>query len=402
MLERAPSRTDGPQASEPPRTPEPAGDAESRAAAEEAGLRYVNDRMPGIRRVRQGRGVRYVDPDGSPVRDRETLERIRALAVPPAWRDVWISTTPRGHIQAVGRDARGRKQYRYHARWRAARDETKFGQLIAFGHALPALRRRVARDLARRGIPRERVLATVVRLLETTLARIGNEEYARENGSFGLTTLRDHHVRVSGARLEFRFTGKSGKPHALRVDDRRLAGLVKACQSLPGRVLFQYLDDQGQPQSVDSGEVNAYLREISGADFTAKLFRTWAGTVRALVGLRALEVPDSRTDAKRAIGETVKEVAASLRNTPAVCRKSYIHPALLEDFEQGELHAILGAVRTSDRPRALSADERLLMAFLVVAERRARRAARRGRRAARRPTGAGSRRARRSSHERAG
>jgi DNA topoisomerase-1 len=272
--------------------------------------------MPGIKRVRRGAGFRYVMPEGAQVRDPADLARIRALAIPPAWTDVWISVTPRGHIQAIGRDARHRKQYRYHARWREVRDETKYGQLVEFGRALPAIRRRVQRDMARPGLPREKVLALVVSLLESTGIRIGNEEYARTNQSFGLTTLREKHVEVSGHTIRFKFRGKSGKQHDVSVTDRRVARMVKACQDIPGQELFQYLDEAGAPQSVESSDVNAYLREVSGEEFTAKLFRTWAGTVSALTALRSREPAESATGAKRTLVEVVKEVAARLGNTP--------------------------------------------------------------------------------------
>jgi len=273
-------------------TPAPA--AEAVDAAKSAGLRYVSTAPlpPGIRRLRRGKGFRYVSTTGATVRDQADLARIKALAIPPAWTDVWISPSPLGHIQAMGRDARGRRQYRYHARWRTVRDETKYGLLVAFGRALPAIRRRVRADLARTGLPREKVTAVVVHLLDLTMMRVGNEEYARNNGSFGLTTLRDRHVRFPAGALEFRFRGKSGKEHCVRVADKRLARIVKACQDIPGNELFQYLDAEGQRQSLDSSDVNAYLRDVGGAEMSAKVFRTWAGTVQAVATPRALPVPD--------------------------------------------------------------------------------------------------------------
>ena len=245
-------------------------------AARAAGLRYVSDTNPGITRKRAGKGFTYTGPDGEKVRDKETLARIKALAIPPAWTEVWISPDEHGHIQATGRDAKGRKQYRYHARWREVRDETKFNRMVAFGKALPGIRKRVEKHLSLPGLPREKVLATVVRLLETTLIRVGNEEYARENKSFGLTTMRKQHVQVNGTELRFRFRGKSGRTHNVSVVDSRLAAVVKRCQDLPGQDLFEYVDDGGEMQDVDSADVNEYLREISGEDFTAKDFRTWA------------------------------------------------------------------------------------------------------------------------------
>jgi DNA topoisomerase-1 len=354
------------------REPEPtAAIAEATDAARTAGLHYVSDLTPGIRRLRRGRGFRYAAPDGGTVRDPAELERIRALVIPPGWTDVWICASRRGHIQAIGRDARGRKQYVYHPRWREVRDETKYGQLIAFGRALPAIRRRVRHDLARAGLPREKVLATVVSLLETTMMRIGNEEYARTNQSFGLTTLRERHVSVSGQTIQFQFRGKSGKQHDVRVSDRRLAKIIKTCQDIPGYELFQYLDDQGARQRIDSADVNAYLREFGADEFTAKLFRTWAGTVQALTALRSRGPAESVTQARRTLVEVVREVAGRLGNTPAVCRKCYIHPAVLAGFEDGTLHARLDLLSSSPRRGAgLSADERLTLAFLAGAQRR--------------------------------
>lgn len=321
-------------------------------SAKAAGLRYVRDSDPGIRRLRSGRGFKYRAPDGSTVRDREVLQRIRSLVIPPAWTDVWICTSPSGHIQVSGRDARGRKQYRYHPRWRAVRDENKYGRMVAFGKALPAIRRRVRSDLARPGLPREKVLATVVQLLETTLIRVGNEEYARTNKSFGLTTMRSRHVRVSGSTLRFRFQGKSGKAHEVDVSDRRLAKIVKRCQDIPGYELFQYLDEEGQTHSIDSADVNDYLREISGEEFTAKDFRTWAGTMLAAQQLRSAARAESDTDAKSRIVEVVKVVAARLGNTPAVCRAHYVHPGLFESFLAGSLPTSPSGSRSRKREEA--------------------------------------------------
>ena len=255
-------------------------------SAIEAGLRYVTDEKPGIRRLRSGKGFRYVRPDGTAVRDEQTLRRIASLVIPPAWTDVWITTDPRGHLQATGRDAKGRKQYRYHPRWRAVRDENKYERMLAFGAAMPTIRARVDADLARPGLPREKVLATVVRLLEATLIRVGNEEYARENRSYGLTTLRNRHVDVHGSELRFEFRGKSGKDHQVSVRDRRLANVIRRLQELPGQEVFQYLDADGARHTIDSDDVNAYLREISGLELSAKDFRTWAGTILCAVALR--------------------------------------------------------------------------------------------------------------------
>jgi DNA topoisomerase-1 len=333
-------------------------------AARSAGLQYVTDRAPGIRRQKCGRGFRYVTAEGRTLRDKDDLLRIRALAIPPAWTDVWISATPRGHIQAFGRDARRRKQYRYHARWREVRDETKFGQLVEFGETLPEIRRRVDADMAQPGLSREKVLATVVRLLEMTMMRIGNPEYARANRSFGLTTLRDRHVKVSGQTLRFRFTGKSGKAHDLQVSDRRVAKIVRACQDIPGYEVFKYLDEEEQARDVDSGDVNAYVREISGADFTAKLFRTWAGSVQALEGFVAIAPAETQTEAKRNVVQVVKDVASALGNTPAVCRKSYIHPALIDGYLKGTLHETLQSIPRRRTPPRMTANERLLLGFL--------------------------------------
>jgi DNA topoisomerase-1 len=305
--------------------------------AEAAGLTYVSDHDPGIRRRKSGTGFSYVRPDGQPVRDEATLDRIRKLAIPPAWTDVWICPKAKGHIQAVGRDQRRRKQYRYHERWRQVRDSHKYDRVIAFGRALPRLRRRVEQDLGRRGLPREKVLAAVVRVMEITLIRVGNEEYAKQNKSFGLTTLRDQHARIAGGEAIFEFRGKSGKVHRTGFHDRRLARIVKACQDLPGQRLFQYIGEDGEQHAVESADVNAYIREVMGEDFSAKDFRTWAGTVAAAHALILSEPCASATHAKRTISTCVKAVAGVLGNTAAVCRGSYIHPAVLESYAKGEL-----------------------------------------------------------------
>jgi DNA topoisomerase-1 len=317
-------------------------------SAKAAGLRYVTDDAPGIRRRKRGQGFAYVDPQGRPVRDAKTLERIRKLAIPPAWTDVWICTTANGHLQATGRDARGRKQYRYHAEWRTVRDETKFGKMLVFGDALPQIRARVDEDLSRRGLPREKVLAAVVKLLETTLIRIGNREYMKQNKSFGLTTLRDGHVDIQGSTLRFEFRGKSGKEHQVEIQDRRLARVVKQCRDLPGQTLFQYLDDDGVRQSIRSEDVNAYLKEITGQEFTAKDFRTWGGTVLALSALLEVGLCESEKEANRAVVQMVKQVSAELGNRPAICRKYYVHPMVIDTFVQGKLVDVLaGAVEES-------------------------------------------------------
>ncbi|MHB8529923.1 MAG: DNA topoisomerase IB [Caulobacteraceae bacterium] len=301
------------------------------------GLTHVSDHEPGIRRVGAGSAVAYFQPDGAPMREPASLERIRRLAIPPAWTNVWISPRPSGHIQAVGRDARGRKQYRYHPRWRASRDEAKYERLYAFGAALPRLRARVEADLAHRGLTRERVLGAVVRLLEVTLVRVGNTEYAKANGSFGLTTLRKRHVTLTGVGAVFEFRGKSGVIHRTGFHDRRLARVLRGCGALPGQRLFQYLDETGERHSIDSHDVNAYLRAALGADFSAKDFRTWAGTLAAAKALVRQPPPRSEAEAKRAIVTCVKAVADLLGNTPAVCRACYIHPAVFEAYQSSTL-----------------------------------------------------------------
>jgi DNA topoisomerase-1 len=313
--------------------------------------------------VRTRTAFRYVDAGGRTLKDAETLARIRALAIPPAWTEVWICPYAEGHLQATGRDARGRKQYRYHARWREVRDEVKYGRMIAFGQALARIRRRVARDLKRPGMPRERVLATVVRLLETTLIRVGNEEYVRTNGSFGLTTLRDKHARVRGTRIQFQFRGKSGKWRSIELADKRLARLVKRCRDLPGDELFQYLDDSGQCRSIGSADVNDYLRSIAGEEFTAKDFRTWAGTVLAATTLIEGGSPSSGRAGKRRIVEAIRLVSERLGNTLAVCRKCYVHPAVLESYLDGTLLRDFSS--NGARPiHGLRGPEQALLSFL--------------------------------------
>jgi DNA topoisomerase-1 len=331
-------------------------------AAASAGLRYINDHDPGLRRETSRAGVDYFDAEGRPVRDPRTLERIRHLAIPPAWTDVWICPDPRGHIQAVGRDARGRKQYRYHADWRSVRDDHKYHRMAAFGRALPKLRSQVDADLARHGLPREKVLAAAVRLLEITLIRVGNDEYAKTNKSFGLTTLRKRHVTLNGGGAVFEFRGKSGKQHRTGFHDRRLARVLRRCQELPGQRLFQYVGEDGERRHVESDDVNAYLREAMGDDFSAKDFRTWAATLsaaRALCMESAGEPPSKHT-----VTTCVKAVAGLLGNTAAVCRASYIHPSVFEAYEAGRLSPDLAG----ERAKA----ERALLKLLDRPVRRAR------------------------------
>jgi DNA topoisomerase-1 len=319
------------------REPEPEIVADPVASAKAAGLRYVSDAKPGIQRKPFRGKFRYVMADGATVRDEETLRRIRSLVIPPAWTRVWICPIANGHLQATGRDARGRKQSRYHPRWRATRDETKYERMILFGDALPVIRERVEHDLALPGLPRAKVLAAVVRLMETTCIRVGNEEYARENKSYGLTTMRNRHVAVSGATITFDFTGKSGIHHTIDVQNRKLAKIVQRCLDLPGYEVFQYVDEEDQRHSIDSSDVNEYLHEITGQHFTAKDFRTWAGTVLAAMLLREFEPFQSQTQAKKNVVEAIKTVAKRLGNTPSVCRKCYIHPAVLGHYLSGTM-----------------------------------------------------------------
>ncbi len=334
-------------------------------SAKEAGLRYIMDDRPGITRRKRGKNFVYIQPSGGPVRDPDDLGRIKRLAIPPAWTDVWISPVANGHLQATGNDARRRKQYRYHAYWRQVRDENKYGRVMAFGRALPLIRQRVAKDMARQGLPREKVLATVVKLLEATLIRVGNEEYARANQSFGLTTLRDHHAKISGDTVTFQFRGKSGKMHKIDVRDRHLARTVKRCQDLPGQEIFAYLDEDGQWQDVKSQDVNAYLRDITGESFTAKDFRTWSGTVLAAIALREVEHFTSQKQAKSNIVKAIEGVAKLLGNTPSICRKCYVHPEVLESYLQGT--TIRSIRQRSERAAAkLKPDEAAVMALLAA------------------------------------
>jgi DNA topoisomerase-1 len=326
-------------------------------SAQAAGLRYVSDMMPGIRRKKAGTGFSYVSPDGKAIKDSAEITRIRSLAIPPAYTDVWICPTPNGHIQATGRDARGRKQYRYHPKWRETRDETKFGRILAFSEVLPRIRRRLERDLSKEGLPRDKVLATVVQLLDCTGIRIGNDEYARANRSFGLTTLRDRHVEVSGSDIRFEFRGKSGKSHSVSLSDRRLARIVQRCQALPGEDLFQYIDDEGVRQTIGSGDVNDYLRAASGQEFTAKDFRTWSGTKLAVTALIEIGAWTSQRKAKSNVLRAIDRVAEQLNNTRAVCRKYYIHPCVLDAYVAGTMLDTLQNGTKQEAKTGLSADE---------------------------------------------
>jgi len=340
------------------------------AIARSAGLRYVSDNGPGIRRRRAGKGFRYIGPDGAPLTDAAELERIAGLGIPPAWNDVWICPRADGHIQATGRDVRGRKQYRYHPRWREVRDAGKYERMLAFGRALPALRDRVDSDMGRPELDRRKVVATVVALLERTLIRVGNIEYARTNESYGLTTMRDQHVEVEGAKLRFQFRGKSGKDHAIELSDRRVAKIVKRCRDLPGFDLFQYLDEHGERQTVGSADVNDYLREVTGEEFSAKDFRTWAGTVMALLALEEEGPFRSVTEARKKANTAVKRVAARLGNTPAIARSSYIHPAVLELYLKGRLFdALSAAAERAEREGVLGlrSDEARVLPLLETA-----------------------------------
>jgi DNA topoisomerase-1 len=338
--------------------------AESAQMAVDAGLLYVSCQEPGIRRMRAGKGFYYLTPANRRLSSASELRRIESLAVPPAYENVWICISPRGHLQATGQDARGRKQYRYHPQWRQVRDSAKFDRMVAFGEALPKLRRRLTRDLALQGLPREKVLAAVVTLLDTTRARIGNVEYARENKSFGLTTLRNRHVTfVRDGRAVLHFRGKGGIQHELRIDDRRIVRIVRHCQELPGQHLFQYVADDGSRCPVDSGQINDYLREAMGDDFTAKDFRTWGATLHALVllGRTPRDSDASEGALKKAIAGVVKQVALELRNTPAVCRKSYINPLVFDGWRSGVIHEVFGASQAGISTRRA---ESLVLDFL--------------------------------------
>lgn len=338
--------------------------AEAAQMAIEAGLVYVSDAEPGIRRLRSGRGFRYITPENQRLAAKKDLQRIASLAIPPAYRDVWISLQERGHLQATGRDARGRKQYRYHEDWRQVRDSAKFERMVAFGENLSKLRRKLNRDLALPDLPRQKVLAVVVSLLDATRVRIGNTEYARDNKSFGLTTLRNRHVKfIRDGRAVLNFRGKGGVQHEILIDDKRIVKIVRRCQEIPGQDLFQYINDEGQRCSVDSGQVNDYLREAMGDDFTAKDFRTWGATLHAITLLAATDLPetDSEHAYKKKIAEVVKQVAVELRNTPAVCRKSYINPAVFDSWRSGSIHKIINGSLKSTTARKT---EKVVLEFL--------------------------------------
>ncbi len=336
-------------------------DEAAAADAKSAGLRYIGDDMPGIRRTARGKSFAYVSPDGKTICDRATLDRIAALAVPPAYTDVWISPLANGHMQATGRDARGRKQYRYHPKWREVRDETKYARTLAFAKALPKIRENLDRDLRLSGLPRKKVLATVVSLLEATTIRVGNEEYARDNGSYGLTTMHNAHVKVSGGSMRFSFRGKSKIRHAISLADRRLARIVRGCQEIPGQRLFQYVDDDGEAHAIESDDVNEYIRAISGEDFTAKDFRTWEGTVACAMLLADRSPIDAETERKRQVADAMKLVATRLGNTPTVCRACYVHPAILATYLE---NGTLGRFRADAIRNGMSGEERSVLRLL--------------------------------------
>ena len=344
---------------------------DEKESARKAGLRYVIPKGRGISRKQSGSGFVYSGPDGEQVKDEDTIERIRGLVIPPAWTSVWISPDANNHIQAVGRDARGRKQYRYHPSYRQVRDLIKFDRMRAFGKVLPRIRRVVGRDLARKGLPKRKVLAAVVKLLETTYIRIGNEEYAEENNSFGLTTLRNQHVQVLGDMLKFKFRGKSGQTHEITLQDARLARIVRKCRDIPGSSLFEYIDDDGKPATIDSGDVNEYLREITGAEFTAKDFRTWGGTCLAanflIAKTQELEnCPQTSGATKAVLVEVVKHVASKLGNKPATCKKYYIHPAVMDCYTAGKLHGLADKYRDTHSAYLY---EQIVLALLVPLKR---------------------------------
>ncbi|NUU02503.1 DNA topoisomerase IB [Herbaspirillum robiniae] len=340
---------------------------EAADVARQNGLRYMSDDMPGISRRRHGKGFAYHDAKGRLIDDKEEIARLHALAIPPAWEEVWISPSANGHILATGRDARGRKQYRYHPHWRLVRDDAKYERIISFAQALPAIRRAVHEDLHRPGLHRQKVVASIVHLLQATLMRVGNDEYARENKSFGLTTLRNRHVRIDGSDVMFRFRGKSGVQHEIKLHDPYVVRLIRKMRDLPGQELFQYVDDDGQAHSIDSGDVNAYLREVSGEDFSAKDFRTWAGTVLATLALQAFESVDSQAQAKKNVVRAIENVAKKLGNTPSICRKCYVHPAIVESYLEGSFAELLEErVQTElvEELHALTPEEAAVLALL--------------------------------------
>jgi DNA topoisomerase I len=321
-------------------------------AAEQAGLEYTSDNIPGIQRVPDRDSFRYFHPDGKPVTDEPTLKRIRSLVIPPAWTDVWICPSPYGHLQAVGRDAKGRKQYRYHTAYRSQRDQTKYGRMLAFGAALPSIRKRIDEDISLPNLPKNKVLAAIVRLLERTCMRIGNDEYVKQNESYGLTTLQDNHVKIAGSKMRFKFRGKSGQAQDIELEDPRLSKIVKRCRDIPGWELFQYVDENGENCRITSTDVNNYIREITGEDFTAKDFRTWGGTGWAALVFEELGPAENGTDAKKRIVEAIKSVSAKLGNRPATCKKYYVHPAILEAYEDGSLFEALKTCSGARREEA--------------------------------------------------
>jgi DNA topoisomerase I len=347
-------------------------DNDPATAAKAAGLRYVSDSIPGITRRRFGKGFAYFDPDGERIRDPAVTGRIKQLVIPPAWRDVWIAPFAHAHIQAVGRDERGRKQYIYHPEWARIRDEAKFDRMLAFSKALPGIRARTDHDLRRRGLPKEKVLATVVRLLDSSYVRIGNVEYAKENASFGLTTLRNRHVDISGSTIHFEFRGKKGVEQKVDVRDKRLARIVRECLEIPGYTLFQYYDEEGKRQPIDSGDVNEYLQEISGGAFTAKDFRTWGGTLEAMLALIEIGACDTKTQAKRNVTQAVKQVAQRLGNQPSACRKYYIHPDILQGYLENHLVTIAQTEfkkqqrrSRANKEQALEPEEQVMLGVLA-------------------------------------
>jgi DNA topoisomerase-1 len=337
-------------------------------AAKAARLRYVMDDAPGFSRQKQGKHFRYLNAEGEIIRDEDEIERIEKLRIPPAWTDVWISPYPNGHIQATGRDAKGRKQYRYHERWMQQRNLVKFSRMIAFGKALPGLRKHIRQDLKLLGLPREKVLAALVELLDTTHIRVGNIEYAKSNQSYGLTTLRDKHVEVKGSTLRFHFRGKSGKEHEVDIQDKRLAQIVRMCKDVPGQELFQYVDADGGRHPITSGDVNDYLHAITGEDFTAKDFRTWGGTLLAIMAFRECEPCETFNQAKKQVTATIKQVAEKLGNTPAVCRKYYVHPLVIDAYQDGTLTDVLSHIKLPTNDNGLHPEERLVIEVLKQLE----------------------------------
>jgi DNA topoisomerase-1 len=345
------------------------------SSAHDAGLRYINDGEPGFHRKRAGKRFIYVDASGHRISDKTTLDRIQSLVIPPAWEDVWIARHANGHIQAIGRDARGRKQYHYHPRWREVRDESKYDRMMAFAKALPTIRRRVNKHLKLPGLPREKVLAAMVRLLETTAIRVGNDEYAKQNKSYGLTTLRNRHVSVHGSKIHFEFRGKSGVEHEIDLSDPRLAKIIHRCQELPDQALFEYIDNDNHRHAISSTDVNAYLRDISGSDFTAKDFRTWTGTLLAAMALQEFEAFDSQTQAKKNVLAAIERVANKLGNTRAVCRKCYIHPAILDSYLDGTMARSLEARTEKKLTRSLTKFKPEEAAVLALLQQRLKREA---------------------------